>query len=389
MAGGYVFTYRYPGLALDPKPLSQKLVTAQATITAQGAYVKSEEALLFRAFQPDVNIHVTGLSKGETSFKIENVHPKATLLAVDSAPVKQTINGLNRTLTIETDVNTTISLMLSFPQKQHYTFGVLGDTGGNTELTWGLKRLAQVQVDFILHLGDGYYGPEEVGQVQKRFNASAVPVYATNGNHDFHGPNDLGIDTYLRNIGPLNNAFRLLNTCFINLETGGFMFPAHKGFRGPFLSAQVDALNSTDKNCKPVIFTHKPILADLNIDIPQVKHTLHGYDAKWIFAQLKKLNEPLVFAGHIHKDFEFMQQGVRTFVTGSGLAQDDLVKQRSVAKLLIGEFSADSPLSTRWISNEMPLEYHCSTKVRNSLLKKADNKKTEEKKYRYSALIEQ
>ncbi len=387
---GYTFTYRYPKLSFDPAPLSTQLKLESVSISANGAYAKESSTELFRAYQPDVSFEVKGYIEQAMNFSVENIHPDAQLeISPNSVEVTEQINGLKRSFTINSDQGEQISLNLNFPKKTQYRLGVVGDTGGDTELSWGLLRLAQHEVDFILHLGDGYYRPAEVGQVQKRFNQSTVPVYATNGNHDFHGPNGLTIDTYLRNIGPLNNAFRLLNTCFINLETGGFMFPPHKGNRGQFLRTQIEALTTVDRGCKPVIFTHKPIMANLNIDIPQVDHTLHGYDSKWIIEQLQKLKNPLVLAGHIHKDFEFQQKGVRTIVTGSGLAQDDLIKQEFVAKLLLIEISETAPLRTQWVLNEMPLGYHCSAKVRASLLKKSNTKKKPQTRLRYAELVKQ
>ncbi|MFT5258462.1 MAG: putative phosphodiesterase [Saprospiraceae bacterium] len=384
---GYLFTYRYPGLRFDPIPLTTELNPRDVTISAQGAYVKDSKQGLFRAFSPHISFAVEASKQTEVSISLENVHPQAQVIFDEAMIFQEHVMGLKRTISFTTGKNSLSTFKVQFPEKDKYRFGAIGDSGGDSELAWGLKRLASQDVDFILHLGDGYYTPDNVGNVQIHFNQAAVPVYATNGNHDFHAKEWLTVETYMQNIGPLNNRFKLLNHCFINLETGGFMFPTHGGDRGRFLRETVQQLTTTPNECQPIIFTHKPILSNLDLDIPQVKHTLYGYDSRWILKQLHKLPNPVLLAGHIHQDFEFTQDGIKTYVTGSGLAQDDLLAQGFVAKLLIGEINADGELSTQWITNEMPLNYHCSQKVRNSLQHKMDKKSKPKKKAKYAQLL--
>ncbi len=385
---GYLFTYRYPPLSFDPKPLPRFIEQKQFIISAQGAYLKTSSGPLFRAYQPNVSVEIKATEDASIQFSIENIHPDASFTVSDPAlAVQAQARGLRRDIQLQLTQAVNITLNFTLPEKSSYRFGATGDTGGDKELSWALERLGEQNVDFILHLGDVYYHSEEVGQVHQRMNQATVPVYTTNGNHDYNGPDGNVIDTYLRNIGPLNNAFRLLNSCFLNIETGNYLFPASKGERGKFVREQLASFENENQDCQAIIFTHKPIMDGLDVNIPELDHTLSGYDSAWLIKQIQQMPKPVVLAGHIHQDFEFAQNGVQTLVTGSGLAQADLVADKPIAKLLIGEISLDQDLVTSWINNAMPLDYHCSKKVHKSLNKAATNNDEPKEKEKYKNLV--
>ena len=261
-----------------------------------------------------------------------------------------------------------LTLSWVFPEKSTYRFVAIGDTGGNEELSWGLIRASELGADFVLHMGDAYYEDAEIPGIAARLNGSKVPVFMANGNHDFLGPNGNAVEHFLNNIGPLNARFSLLGTCFINLDTGSFMYPPHKGGRAALLAAETVNQQRDPAHCtNTIVFTHKPVLLDFEADFPQRKHSLHGYDAQRIIDRLQQLNKVTLLAGHIHNDFSFEQDGFKTYVTGSGLAHRDLMQGGHYARVLVGDIRAGEPVKIEWALNAMPMKYHCSKKIYKSL----------------------
>ncbi|MEE9446478.1 MAG: metallophosphoesterase [Arenicellales bacterium] len=377
---GYFSVYRYPRLTLDPSPKAQQLTLASGTQLAfKGAYLKRKGLADFRAFTPDVQlqIHSGEQSDSEIVLQIENIHPQATLhIEGDSAQIQESSEGLLRKVSLKNiPPKTKVNLTWRFPEKPSYRFAAIGDTGGNKELSWGLIRAQQLGADFVLHLGDAYYDSDEIGQVGARMNQSSIPVYTANGNHDFRGPDGNSIQTFLQNVSPLNARFSLLGHCFLNVDTGAYMFPPNKGGRATLLAAEIKAQAQNPQACKDyIVFTHKPILSDFIAEFPQREHSLHGYDAKPLIKQLQALKNVTIIAGHIHQDFEFKQDGLRTIVTGSGLAQADLMEGEYRAQILLGDIVADAFVKTQWARNKMPMAYHCSKKVARSILEDAPEK---------------
>ncbi len=366
---GHASVLRYPSLSLDPKPRPNSIALAlNGHITARGAYVKQAETQLFRAYSPAVSLRLNVRSdQAFLQLAVENIHPQATLKysGVSGKLVEQRDGLLRRLEFRDLTEGQTIQLDWVFPKKPHYRFAAMGDTGGGSELEWGLIRAHQLGADFVLHLGDAYYVSSEVGQVGTRMNASKIPVYTANGNHDFRGPNGNSVETFLKNIGPLNARFNLLGHCFINLDTGAYMFPPHQGQRAKYLAASIvdaEACNDT------IVFTHKPLIAEIpKDDRLGLSHSLNGYDAKPLLQLLGNLKQVTIIAGHIHADFEFEETGIKTYVTGSGLAQSDLVEAKPRAQILLGELYPNRLLETSWAANNMPMAFHCSNKIYQAL----------------------
>lgn len=219
-------------------------------------------------------------------------------------------------------------------------------------------------------MGDAYYDISELGDVAGRLNSSPVPVYMANGNHDFQGPEGNAIEVFLRDIGPMNARFSLLGHCFINLDTGAFMFPSNKGERAAILAAEIVKHRRNPLQCTDyIVYTHKPMVLEFEADFPQQDHALFSWHARPMIEQLQQLGPVTLIAGHIHNDFEFEQDGIKTYVTGSGLAHRDLLSGKKNAKVLIGEIKAGQALQLDWAFNEMPLEYHCSKRLYNAFVK--------------------
>jgi hypothetical protein len=361
--------YRYPRLVVDPvpRPLGIEL-SSGLHIEAEGAYLKLRLETRFRSFQPDTRLRLSSsMPVIRQIIRLENIHPDAVFEVSegDSARVSERTHGLLREVVLTgLPEYAQITLSWHFPEKTSYRFVAVGDTGGDQELSWALSRASELGADFILHAGDAYYDESEKNRIGQRLNEASIPVYTSNGNHDFLGPNGNAIELFLTEIGPLNASFKLSHTCFINLDTGAFMYPAHKGERAGLLAAEVVNHRRNPTRCKEyVVLTHKPMVDTFEVEFPQRSHALSGADARWIIKQLQQLSRVSLIAGHIHNDFEFEQDGFKTFVSGSGLAHLDLVHGRHVARMLIGDFGDDQNLQMQWALNTMPMEYHCSKKI--------------------------
>ncbi len=360
---------RYPRFTSDPALRPTHLVLdVGLKIKANGAYLKEEKEARFRAFQPDVSLRVS--SEGQSVrrvLKLENIHPEAVFSQTGEshAQILESKQGLFREVKlIGMQSGEAVDLSWRFPQKPAYRFVAIGDTGGDEELSWGLIRASELGADFVLHMGDAYYDESELGGIATRMNESKIPVYTANGNHDFLGPNGNVIDQFLDNVGPLNARFSLLGNCFINLDTGAYMYPPHKGARAGLLAAELVNQQRDPTRCSnTIVFTHKPMVNEFEAQFPQREHALHGYDAQRLIERLQQLAMVTILAGHIHNDFEFEQDGLKTYVTGSGLAHKDLVQDGHFARVLVGEIRANQPVQISWAPNAMPMEYHCSNKI--------------------------
>ncbi len=364
---------RYPHITFDPPPRPTGLVLADGLeIQARGAYLKASTTARFRAFQPNVHLRVRSdephLGQGDRHvIQVENIHPQATFTHTESnrVRVQEQTYGLLREIELSGfQAGEVLKLSWAFPEKPAYRFVAIGDTGGDEELSWGLNRASELGADFVLHMGDAYYEESEISGISARLNDSKVPVFTANGNHDFLGPNGNAIEHFLNNVGPLNARFNLLGTCFINLDTGSFMYPPHKGARAALLAAEVVNQQRDPAGCtNTIIFTHKPMVLNFEAEFPQREHSLYGYDAQRTINRLQQLNKVTLLAGHIHNDFSFEQDGFKTYVTGSGLAHKDLVQGGHYARVLLGDIRAGEPVKIDWALNAMPMEYHCSKKI--------------------------
>ncbi len=364
---------RYASITVDPAPRPAGLVLANGLeIEARGGYLKASKMTRFRAYQPDVRLRIRSDEPIERHIiQIENIHPEAKFsrTGVSRVTVREQKHGLLREVELTgLQAGEILNFSWIFPEKPAYRFVAIGDTGGNEELSWGLIRAHELGADFVLHMGDAYYEEAEIAGIGVRLNQSKIPVYTANGNHDFLGPNGNAIEQFLNNVGPMNARFSLLGACFINLDTGSFMYPPHKGARAAMLAAEVVNQQRDPARCKDtIVFTHKPILSKFETEFPQREHSLHGYDAQRIISRLQQLNKVTLLTGHIHNDFSFEQDGFKTYVTGSGLAHKDLIQGGHYARVLVGDIRAGEPIKIDWALNAMPMEYHCSKKIYKSL----------------------
>ena len=106
-----------------------------------------------------------------------------------------------------------VELHWQVPFKDEFTFASIGDSGGNHELSWCLKRSAELGAEFLLHLGDFNYQDGDYERAIDLFHNAPIPCYITIGNHDFH---DSGLlhHQFTDYLGPFNSVFSLGNVRF-------------------------------------------------------------------------------------------------------------------------------------------------------------------------------
>ena len=348
---------RYPRLGFEPSPVANYKNYLDAEVRVNDLiFLNHDEvgAIHLRAYTPAARASVKA-HKQELLITVNNIATDAKLkISGDSAAtVSEEILGITRVLTIGKARGREIELSWPVVESQAHKFAVIGDTGGGDELSWCISRAHQLGAQFLLHLGDFNYGPGEYGKAIREIREAPLPIYVSIGNHDF---NDIGLvyQHFRHHIGPLNNAFSLAGTRFINLDTAASFFPVYAGNRGA-LVAQLKRSKATFSD--QLIFTHKPF-----VDTRSGKdHNLSGVgEIDWIRNTMSELGVKNLLCGHVHRSTELDFQGVKQWTAGEGLGYEDLRNKTATAKMLIGEAKTGRPLQFRWEPLQMPWKYHTS-----------------------------
>ncbi len=330
-------------------------------IAANGAHFQQtdERGLRFRAFTPQPEITVSAAQRVEFFVRLENVHPRA-LLSASAAGVTEHTQGLVRRVRGLTTPGASLRLKWRLPDPGTYRFTAIGDTGGGAELRWVLRRSAQLGADFVLHLGDINYSPEDFSQAVAGLNTSPLPVYVAIGNHDFYDAGRPVHEFFTRHIGPRNSSFVLGGVSFVNLDTAAFAFPSSMGARGRLVHGLQPLADASPGIREYVVFTHKPLSDPRATETDSYSHSLGSLEARWLRRQLLRIGVRSLLAGHIHVATEFEHQGLVTYISGQGLAHADLIVDRPVARILVGEVTPGQPVAYRWEPLDMPFTAHCS-----------------------------
>ena len=328
----YKVGLRYPPLQFIPE---DSLVRSDQTedghwIQAKGAIFQSrdEHHFRFRAFVPEPEITVNGMSNGELQVEVNNIHSEAKLVSSGSG-VKEDRDGLKRTVSGKLGNS---HFRWHFPKKERYRFAAIGDTGGGAELRWVLARTHTLGADFVLHLGDLNYGQGEYLGAIKAFSEAKIPSYVTIGNHDFYEGTKSIHYLFGRYLGPRNASFELGGVRFINIDTAANFFPSDGGVRGEFLRS----LKPSEGNSDVVLFTHKPLTDPRHGEDSSVSKLERGF----LHDEFKRLGVNSILAGHIHIKKEFHDRGIRTYISGQGLAHADLIVSKPVAEILLGDYTS-------------------------------------------------
>jgi len=360
--GGYTYHrgLRYPRLNFE------HLAYANSVKLSQNVIVEMIDVILirpndhntyvsFRSIAPEPSLLLKSQLENTLSLKVQNIANGAILNTVGSNTVEvhESINGLERDIEITFTGESEVHLQWQLPEKNGGRFAVIGDTGGGSELNWLLKRVAELDVQFLLHLGDFNYSEGEYDRAIEQFKSSQKPCYVSIGNHDF---NDSGLvyQKFIDQIGPMNHTFTFAGTRFVNLDSAVDFFPASAGRRGDLF----DKLN-TDENpyFDQVYFTHRPFQDPRD----GRDHVIGGIgEIDWLNQKLQSLKCENLLTGHVHKSAELDYKGIHQWTIGEGLGFEDIIHQRQTSQLLIGTVEVGRKVSYQWMPIEMPWSYHTS-----------------------------
>ncbi|MGK0375269.1 MAG: putative phosphodiesterase [Arenicella sp.] len=362
---------RYPRLSFEHEAVSSTLSAAHLNLSFKDCIAVNDNTLRAIAPEPSVTIKLT---KGSSSFEINNIANNAILDINQGRAYKgsvdQQVQGIRRQVYIESGGEQTLTLKWTVPNSNGFEFAVMGDTGGGAELTWTLKRAHQLGAQFLLHLGDFNYSEGEYDSAIDQFNNAKLPCYVTIGNHDFHD-NGLIYDKFLKQIGPMNHAFELAGTRFINLDTAADFWPKQSGQRGHLLrilGAQAPFLG------EQILFTHRP----MKDPRPHDDHDIGGIgEIDWLARQARHLGVSTILNGHVHHSAEIDFQGLRQLTIGEGLGHEDLVLQKPVAKIMMAKVEPGRKLEQRWEELNMPWSEHLSPTHLIKLKRDGRNKQLE------------
>lgn len=346
---------RWPPLQRDPAPAPQHAAGPGYTVDAVGASFSRREGdlLVFRAYMPEPILHVKGGSTGsQVRLRLENLHVEAS----DGGWVSNERGGSCRTYEYAIADGYQQRIAPQLPARARWRVVALGDTGVEEELDAFLARAAELQADFILHLGDLAYTPGGVEQAAAKFRGSRVPIFTAIGNHDFHDGSHLLHRAFVRGIGPRNSYFHLGGVHFLNLDTAADTWPPSRGARGDLLAdfARV----GVDPDQSLLVFTHRP-LVDPRPEVVAAgdSHAIdRAAETAWLRARFRELGVDLLLHGHIHTSLDAELDGIPVRVAGGGLGLDLAGSPDPEAKLLIVEWdSGPAPrLEARWESLTSP-----------------------------------
>lgn len=348
---------RYPRLGFEPSPVATYKNYLDAEVRVKDLiFLKHDQVgtINLRAYTPAAKISLKP-HKPELLISVNNVATDAKLQVEGdpAATVSEDVFGITRVLRINKAKDREIELSWPLDALQKRRFAVIGDTGGGDELGWCISRAQQLRAKFLLHLGDFNYGPSEYGKAIQKFREAPLPIYVSIGNHDF---NDSGLvyERFRHHIGPMNNAFSLAGTRFINLDTAASFFPAYAGNRGA-LVAQLEKDSTTYSD--QLIYTHKPF-----VDTRAGKdHNLSGVgEIDWVRSTMNQLGVKNFLCGHVHRSTELGVQGITQWTAGEGLGYEDLRNQTQTAKILLGEAQPGRKIKFRWEPLQMPWKLHTS-----------------------------
>ena len=355
---GYTFNrgLRLPTLHWDPLPHDTDIIVSGLGRLQLNDFIVtsavSEQSTALRAFAPEPGFVLTTTDSGPKELTISNIAEDAELIVKpESVKVDEQIDGIRRNLTITAPIPGDIELTWKLPELGSYTFAAIGDTGGDRELAWCLQRAHQLGARFLLHLGDFNYQPGDYERSIRLFNQSPIPVYVSIGNHDFHDSGGI-YQPFLREIGPLNNAFVIGKTRYINLDTATSILPYSAGQRGDIIEQQFKLSEFTDT----VVFTHRPL------HDPQEgsDHDIGNRGERdWLIHALKKLKAPTLLSGHIHIFDRREFAGIDNIIAGQGLGHQDLLVNRDYSWMVIGQVDSDGKVSYDRAPLAMPMELHC------------------------------
>ncbi len=365
---------RYPRFGLEPQNPSTKIVSTLAELDLEDCiFTGDHEPISVRAIAPEPRLNVSFKAAGKIRLSLNNIASNAELNIEGSgfSVEDEDINGISREVCVKATGATQANLLWRLPNRDGFKFAIIGDTGGGTELDWCLSRAHKLGAQFLLHLGDFNYTDKDASPDNRddeyelaiqKFHRSPLPVYICIGNHDFN-QSGLVYERFINELGPMNNAFELGGTRFINMDTGADFFPASGGNRGELARLLGASETAFDDQ---LLFTHKPMQ-----DPREGKDHVIGSasEINWLREQMDLLGCNTLFNGHVHHSDEQDLQGIHQWTAGEGLGHEDLVHKRRVSKLVIGRVERGKKVVYSWQALDMPWSLHQSHTHETKLLK--------------------
>lgn len=364
---GFSRGFRFPVLQYEPGWASTSVDLGFAQLTANEAtVVHQQHGSRLRACGLRPTLEINPAQAATIDIEIENVHPDA-LINISGSNLSESGHGLTRRVAGTLSANQLTRIDWRLRNETGIQFAIIGDTGGNRELEWSLQRAQALGADFMIHLGDLYYGDTDSRTAPEILNKSEIPVFTAIGNHDFHDGLNLVHRQFTDTIGPRNSVFKVAHIRFVNIDTAAATFPVASAERGELLS-RLQKGDGDDTNETTVVFTHAP-LSDPRppFNGEHYSHTVPDMEIPWLRERLSAINTSVLLAGHIHLSSEIDEQGIDCYIVGEGLAHHDLNYKRPVARMLIGTIEEGQQHSFQWQPLLMPSDYHCSDRIKRIL----------------------
>lgn len=354
---------RYPRLSLETPPLANAVQNKALSLKltdcfeskkqiTHNQYAKKSQSAFLRAFAPEPIVEIKHSQQAQTIL-INNISIEATIIS--SKPIKESVHGITRIIEIPATAEP-ILIQWQLPKMTNYEFASIGDSGGAEELGWCIERAHQLNAKFFIHLGDFHYQTSDYETAITHFYNAPLPCYITVGNHDFHD-SGLIVDKFLDNIGPLSNVFTIQNLRYVNIDTAASFLPVSGGKRAELVKAMIKDEHEYDDT---VLFTHRPFYDPR----PGEDHDFGNvFEKNWFIKSLKLAKINTLLAGHIHGFYDTSSEGIRLLIAGQGLGHEDMIHQRPVAKILMGNVTQGEKVDYRTEELLMPFELHCHPHV--------------------------
>lgn len=364
---GVAYSYhrgvRFPTISLEPTAPPSRFAYAKLTVQVSELIEIPSQLMAFkpthafRAFAPEPTLQLSATENQSISLGINNIAVDAELIIDSDVPISEISHGINRQLKLSLKRNQQVSLSWKLPALQDYKFASIGDSGGDKELGWCIKRAHQLDARFLLHLGDFNYQEGDYDNAVRQFYDSPIPCYVTIGNHDFH-ESGLIYSQFLNQLGPLSHHFNIGKTRFANIDTAANTLPFSAGNRGQMFNRLISEnaqFNDT------VAFTHRPLHDPLGtLQEGDDDHDLGSKGERdWLIRALKQANIKSLLSGHIHIFDRSNFNGIDNIIVGQGLGHQDLLVNDDHSKMAVGQVNQDGIVSYAFEPLAMPMELHC------------------------------
>jgi len=325
----------------------------------------ADQTILFRAYAPEPIIRLQAKQGSRLLIVVNNVHPEAVWTSKDERQSFEAVSvgGTDHLIQVTVGKSEEVILQAEFPRKDGFRFAAIGDSGGDLELDWCIKRAHELQADFLLHLGDFVYSEGDYALAIQKFHQAALPCYVSIGNHDFHHKGKI-FQPYIEELGVFSHSFNLQGTDFINLDSANDFFPPSAGQRGDLINSFGKPLASESR----YVFTHRP-LKDMR---PDDDHHINGRgEGEWLKERFADIGVSHYFCGHVHHKFETDLDGLLQLNAGQGLGYEDLLAEQpgSISEIVVVQKERGLTASHTWKSLNLPVEYYANPVIGRYLRK--------------------